>query len=251
MPKRWQFILTILAFCSGLLLVSIINTNQANQSDAATNPNADLIEIINRIETETAFLEETVESRREQIEKTQELQLHGVDQLSDLQGELTWLKRRTGLTQVMGPGVTVILDDNEAGAATAKAAEPYTFDPGNYIIHDKDLLYLVNDLKNGEAEAISINNQRIISVSDIRCVGTVILVNSTRLAPPYEVRAIGNQEKLEQAVKEGQIYPWLKAREFPIKFTIEDSLQLPSYKGSFQTSHLQLTKEAEETDEQN
>jgi len=251
LPKRWQFILTILAFCSGLLLVSIINTNQANQSDAATNPNADLIEIINRIEAETALLEEAVENRREQIEKTQEQQLQGVDQLSDLQGELTWLKRRTGLTQATGPGIAVILDDNEAGAATAKAAEPYTFDPSNYIIHDKDLLYLVNDLKNGGAEAISINNQRIIATSDIRCVGTVILVNSTRLAPPYEVKAIGNQKKLEEATIEGQIYPWLRAREFPVKLTIEDNLQLPSYKGSFQTSHLQITKEATETDEQN
>lgn len=251
MSKRWQFTLTIVAFFSGLLLISIILVNQAAQSNATTNPNADLIEIINRVEEETERLEETVETRREQIEKTQEHQLHGVDQLSDIQGELTWLKRRAGLTQVTGPGITVILDDNAAVAATVKATEPFAFDPSNYIIHDKDLLYLVNDLKIGGAEAISINNQRIISSSDIRCVGTVILVNSTRLAPPYEVKAIGDPEKLVDYVMEGQIYPWLKAREFPVKLTKTDNLQLPSYKGSFQTSHLQAMKEVTENDEQN
>lgn len=251
MSKRWQFTLTLVAFLSGLLLVSLILTNQAAQSNAAKNPNADLIEIINRIEAETELLEETVEKRRAQIEQTQEQQLHGVDQLADIQGELTWLRRRTGLTQVSGPGVTVILDDNEAVAATAKAAEPFAFDPSNYIIHDKDLLYLINDLKTGGAEAISINNQRIISSSDIRCVGTVILVNSTRLAPPYEVKAIGDPEKLAAHVTEGQIYPWLKAREFPIKLTKAENLQLPTYKGSFQTSHLQEAKEATDTDGKN
>ena len=251
MTKKWPFTLTLVAFLSGILLVSVILTNKATESNAATNPNADLIEIINRIEEETEILEEAFEKRRGQIEKTHEEQLEGIDQLTDLQSELAWLKKRAGLTQVAGPGIIVVLDDNDAAASDAKANEPFTFDPGNYIIHDKDLLYLVNDLKIGGAEAISINNQRIVTSSDIRCVGTVILVNSTRLAPPYEIKAIGNPERLTASVVEGQIYPWLKGRDFPVKLTKSEEILLPTYRGSFQTANLQEKKEVLEPDEKN
>lgn len=243
MPKRWQLTLTIVSIISGILLMSLILTNQGNRSDAAEKPNADLIEIINRVEDETTILEEMVDERRKRIDKIREQQTLDIGQLSDFQGELSWLKKRTGLTQVEGPGVLVILDDNEAMAAQAKTADPLSFDPSSYIIHDKDLLYLVNDLKVGGAEAISINNQRVISSSDIRCVGTVILVNSTRLAPPYEIRAIGDPEKLAYHVANGETFSWLQSRSFPVQLIDEESLLLPTYKGSFSTTNLQSARE--------
>ena len=72
-----------------------------------------------------------------------------------------------------------------------------TDDPNRYIIHYENLLYLVNDLRNAGAEGISINGQRIVVSSEIRCVGNVILVNTTRLAPPFEISAIGDPKALE------------------------------------------------------
>lgn len=249
MPKKWQFTLALVSIISGILLMSLIQTNQGNRSEATERPNADLIEIINRVEEETLFLEERLSDRRDKIDQIRELQVHGLDHLSDLKGELAWLRKKTGLTEVTGPGITIILDDNEEMAAIAKAADPLTFDPGGFIIHDKDLLYLVNDLRIGQAEAISINNQRIISHTDIRCVGTVILVNSTRLAPPYEISAIGDPEKLIYQVSNGQTFPWLKGRGFPVKITEKSSLKLPTYKGSFLTNHLQNVKGEPETND--
>ena len=72
---------------------------------------------------------------------------------------------------------------------------PVTIIPVSYTHLDvykrQDLLYIINDLKRGGAEAISINEQRIISTSEIRCVGNTILVNTTRLAPPYHIKVIG------------------------------------------------------------
>ncbi|NLL17997.1 MAG: DUF881 domain-containing protein [Clostridia bacterium] len=248
MSKRWQLTLTVVSLISGILLMSLILANQAARSEAAESSNEDLIEIINRVEEETVALEELIDEKRDRIDQIRE---HKVEdgELTVLQSELEWLRRRVGLTQVTGPGITVILDDNEALASAAKATNPLSFDPNSYIIHDKDLLYLVNDLKIGGAEAISINNQRIITSSDIRCVGTVILVNSTRLAPPYEIRAIGNPEKLMKQVSNGQTYPWLKSRDFPVEIIEEEVIQIPTYKGSFATGHLQVTKGESETND--
>lgn len=243
MIKKWQISLTVVCVISGILLMSLIHTNRTIVTEAAENPNADLIEIINRLEEETAFLEDQLNDQRNRIDSLHEDRIQGQGQLADLQITLSWLRSQASLTEVTGPGVIVILDDNAENAAAAKASDPLSFDPESFIIHDKDLLYLINDLRMGGAEAIAINNQRIVSSSDIRCVGTVILVNSTRLAPPYEIKAIGNPEVLSYHVENGQSFPWLKSKDFPVKISMELSLHLPPYKGRYAFVYSQPVKQ--------
>lgn len=96
-----------------------------------------------------------------------------------------------GLTDVEGEGIIITLEDN-----SKKQIEP------------SDLLNLVNQLKLNGAEAISINDERIVNVSDITLVnGFMVLVNGKRLVSPYTVRVIGNTEYLKSAltVKYGYI----------------------------------------------
>ena len=84
--------------------------------------------------------------------------------------ELKLVNRLLGLTEVKGKGITLVLDDNKTsiadGTATGNIAE--------YLVHDDDLIRLVNDLKNGGAEAISINDQRIVNTTGIVCDGNVV-----------------------------------------------------------------------------
>jgi uncharacterized protein YlxW (UPF0749 family) len=157
-----------------------------------------------------------------------------------LQKEIETLKLYAGLVPVSGSGITVVIDDNNAGAQAAKKSSPLTYRAEDYIIHDKNVLYLVNDLKNAGAEAIAINGLRLVTTSDIRCVGTVILVNSTRVAPPYEIQALGDPEVLEAALQQSLEYMFLKSRDFPIKITTAEELVLPAYNGGFPSEHLRL-----------
>ncbi len=64
------------------------------------------------------------------------------------------------------------------------------------VVHDGDLLEVVNALKNAGAEAISINNQRITNSSSITCIGNVIKINGEKVSVPYVINAIGLPEKL-------------------------------------------------------
>ena len=66
-----------------------------------------------------------------------------------------------------------------------------------YIIHDDDLLRVINELRAAGAEAIAINGERIVAMSEIRCAGPTLSVNNNRSAPPYEIKAIGNPNNLE------------------------------------------------------
>lgn len=77
--------------------------------------------------------------------------------------------------------------------------------PNYGIIHNTDLLDLVNSLWSAKAEAISINGQRITSLTEINCVGPTILINKTRIVPPFTVTAIGNPEKLAEITSNGSL----------------------------------------------
>lgn len=73
-------------------------------------------------------------------------------------------------------------------------------DPSSYIVHDSQIRQVVNELKTGGAEAISINGQRLVSRSKITCVGPTIMVNNEKLMAPYEIKAIGYPELLEGTI---------------------------------------------------
>lgn len=99
-----------------------------------------------------------------------------------------------GFTPVKGPGITIILDDNPDPLKLGDY-------PDDYLIHDMDLLSVVNDLRGSGAEAISINDQRVVASTEIRCAGPTILVNTVKIGSPFEIKAIGNPEKLETSMQ--------------------------------------------------
>ena len=59
---------------------------------------------------------------------------------------------------------------------------------------------MVNELKAAGAEAVSVNDQRLVAVSPVRCAGPTIFVNNTPQTPPYVIRAIGEPNTLETAL---------------------------------------------------
>ena len=101
--------------------------------------------------------------------------------------ELEQVKQYLGKTDVQGQGITVTLYD--------KSSE-------NYSITAEDLLVIVDYLKLAGAEAISINDQRIISTSEIVDIGSnsIIFVNQQRVLAPYTIKAIGDSTKLESTL---------------------------------------------------
>ena len=101
-----------------------------------------------------------------------------------LQEELDQLNKALGKTEVQGEGIEITLTDTEENKLSAD-----------------NLLTIVNDLKLAGAEAISINNERVVNMTDIVDIGnTFIKVNGQRISSPYVIKAIGNQTYLESGV---------------------------------------------------
>jgi uncharacterized protein YlxW (UPF0749 family) len=114
---------------------------------------------------------------------------------SELKEELDMARILAGVTELSGPGVEVTLNDSNI---TLKPGD----NPNLYVLHDEDVLRVLNEIRAAGAEAISINGQRLLSNTEIRCTGpTIVLNKNKRLAPPYVITAIGNPDTLEGSIK--------------------------------------------------
>ncbi len=135
--------------------------------------------------------------------------------------ELEELKYKTGLTEVKGPGVVVTLNDAEKLEEGDNVLER--------LIHDRDVLHVINELRVAGAEAISINNERLIATSEQICAGPTIKINSNRYAVPYEIKAIGDPEQLSKALKESSIYAIILQNKLRVTIEQKDEIQIPKF----------------------
>lgn len=114
--------------------------------------------------------------------------------MDTMEKDLNSLKLNYGLTKVTGPGLTLIVNDRHKKKYTDD------YDLLFSTVHNEDLLYLIKDLKNAGAEAISINGKRIIGTSSITCEGPVIMINNQYIVPPFVIKAIGDPDALKYAL---------------------------------------------------
>ena len=130
----------------------------------------------------------------------------------------------------------------ELDAVKAKAGE----NPNLYVIHDDDILRVINELRAAGAEAISINGQRLVGTSEIRCAGPTLSVNNVRSAAPFEIHAIGDKTTLENALKmRGGVVETLKVWGIQLEITASDAVYVPPYKGIRKYEYAEVAAEKE------
>ena len=142
-----------------------------------------------------------------------------------------------GVLAMQGTGVSITIDDSKKQSKTGENLNLY-------LIHDDDILKVINELRAAGAEGISINDQRLIATSEIRCAGPTLSVNNTRYSPPYEIKAIGDSQTLENALKmRGGVVETLQFWGIQITIKKEDNVILPAYKSPFRFEHSKPIKE--------
>lgn len=144
-----------------------------------------------------------------------------------LKQELEDAQKKLGFTDVTGEGIIITLEDNES-----KNIERF------------DLISLVNELKLAGAEAISINNERIVTNTDIALINNrIILVNGRRISGPYIVKAIGDKKYLESAITiKGGYLDEIKANEKTINYIIDENIVINQYQGEMKLEYINVKK---------
>lgn len=195
MPKNMKkgkvtMIITITIACFALALVMSMQFKIVNETDITSIENMREAELRTELANWKSKYEETNQKYTEIAGKIEEYKQNkqSNDKTENLfNDELNQVNLLLGKTDVQGEGIEVTLreTDNEEIAR----------------INADDLLVIVNALKMSGAEAISINEQRIINMTDIVDInGLFIKINSQRILAPYIIKAIGNQSYLESAL---------------------------------------------------
>jgi len=191
-----------LVLALGLVLAGVVVTIGAAQTQVAAPTLAkERQKLIDRIESETRTadeLQKSVDGLRDEVAAKQR------QALNDRDGDAERVALLAGATPVTGPGIELEVNDAKE-ASSGDAGDPRTTsdfsDTGR--VRDRDMQRVVNGLWAAGAEAISINGQRLTSLSAIRAAGDAILVDNRPLVPPYTILAIGDPQKLSTSFQDG------------------------------------------------
>lgn len=147
---------------------------------------------------------------------------------------LSLANRLLGLTAVKGKGIKITLDDNKAQASNAQDGDQWI-----YLVHDDDIEEIINDLKNGGAEAIAVNQQRIISTTGIMCDGNVVRINGEKVSAPYVISAIGSPEGLLGSIDfPGAYLESLQAAGVVKSIEKSNEIEIPKYEGVISSEYI-------------
>ncbi|GLC32396.1 DUF881 domain-containing protein [Clostridium omnivorum] len=158
--------------------------------------------------------------------------------LSEMESELLKNKMSLGTVDVEGQGIKITLSD--ASTEFDNNQIDYEF----RVIHNTDMIQVINDLKNSGAEAISINGQRIIDRSEIICDGPFLKVNGVKIPGPFTIYAIGKSEVLKNymLLDDNYIEQILLPRNINVDIIELDKVKIPAYEGIIDGEYLSSKK---------
>jgi len=186
--------------------------------------------LVARLEQEQDVLRQGVEARRQLLAQVDEQAAGQSLMLGELEAELAQNRVLAGLTEVQGPGVVVTLADGDLASAGEE--------PDLAIIHDYDLVDVLNALWGAGAEVISVNGDRIVFGSYVYCVGSTIIVGDRRLSPPLALQAVGDRQRMAAMLAQDPELEGLRQRASlgSVTFKVEgrEDIVCPPYSGAIQ-----------------
>lgn len=216
---KGKITMTICVGCIALILTMIMFT----QFKTVDETDITAIETMRETELRSELASwkekyEEIETRTEEVESKiteykEELN-NNANTSNALESEVKEAESYLGYTSLQGQGIIVTLKDTESKSV-------------NY----SHLLQLVNELNIAGAEAISINDERIISMSDIVTIkDKIVMVNSKKISGPFIVKAIGDKKYFESALNiKGGYIDLMKVDGIDITYVVEDNIVIPAY----------------------
>jgi uncharacterized protein YlxW (UPF0749 family) len=211
--KNWLFPVTFISATVGVLLAVQFKTQASYRQDIPSRRLEDLVVMVKDAEAEHKRLSTQADALVKNIKDAQ---------VNPAKMRPTIPARWAAME---GPGVEVTIDDSAKPLAKGE-------NPNIAIVHNEDLLKIVNELRAAGAEALSVNDQRLVETSEISCAGPTILVNKTRVVPPFVISAIGDSGTMLAALKlRGGVVEGLQFYGIQVNITEKPNVLVPMYRG--------------------
>ncbi len=225
-------ILFVVFFFFGMILTMQFRTILLAQQQGARGQTSvqSLSAELEQVRSEGNQLQEQIRAMEEEYEKI--IEQSGTNDnpmLNDLRRERKEAQLYSGFTDVKGPGVIVTLNDAPARS---------DIDPRELIIHDMDIVQILNELKAAGAQALAINDERILATSKQFCAGPTILINQSRYPVPYIIKAIGDPEALYTALEESEAVIIMRIYNIQVDVRKEQEITIPKFKAYQDIKHM-------------
>jgi uncharacterized protein YlxW (UPF0749 family) len=228
MNHKFTLYLTLVTICTGFLISASIESTKLSkkeqQNENQFQRETQLNERILAEKKENQQLEVQLLELQRKVSQVEKALAARESEAAAILGELEAARMMAGVVPVNGPGVVVTLQDGQQAA--------HAQDVTRYIVHEQDVRLVVNELRAAGAEAISINGQRLVSNSEIRCVGPTIIVNGVKSAAPFVITAIGDPTTMINGLHLPGGVMQLLQDYVQIEVQKHDLVEIPAYVGN-------------------
>jgi uncharacterized protein YlxW (UPF0749 family) len=230
--KRDIIIIFLVCIFVGFFISVSAKLNDGQHLYVSPKVISDLQTTIESEKTEIESLKELVITQRDELKKYESTYVSDSTFTKDLSEELQKFIIFSGAIDLKGEGVTVTIDDGTRELLDGE-------DPNNVLVHDADLLIILNELKTAGAEVISINGQRLVNISEIACSGYSVRINDQFFARPFKIEAIGDSKRMAAVMVAPESYGSL-LKEYGLTFEVKisDDIQISKYSEEFYNRYM-------------
>ena len=222
----WRILTPVASVAVGVLLVT--SAISSGGTDLRPGRYDDLADLARAETSRVQALRQRVDDLNAEVERLGEQVSSPA--LRQEQRRIARLQAPAGLTAVEGPGLTVTLEDAPESVQDAAGEQV-----SNTIVHQQDIQAVVNALWLGGAEAMTLQGQRVVSTTGIKCVGNTVLLHGVTYSPPYVVSAIGDVSAMQASIASSPyIGAYLEAvDQYQVgwELELEPRLTAPAYDG--------------------
>ncbi len=226
---RWRLLVPVAALGAGFLFATSATT--ADGTDLRSDRRLRLAELVDERERQVQALRDRAGLLGDEVAGLQAAAAPGraraVPELDPA------VAASVGLLEVEGPALTVTLDD--APRAQEGSQVPADAVPDDFVVHEQDVQAVVNALRAGGAEAMTVMGERLTATSSVRCVGNTLLLHDRVFSPPFVVTAVGDPERMSAALAAspgvGLYLNYVRAYGLGWSVTEQQSVTLPTYDG--------------------
>ena len=234
MKFKNQIAIGVVCIVLGIIIsmqYKLIQTNYLNGILPTTKQN-DLINDLNSLKESKQAMTLELESARATLQEIEKAASKDNAVINHLTAVIKEYEILAGKTDVHGEGVVITVDNTPNDGSNAYQ--------GQVVDNYRLILSLVNELNAAGAEAISVNDQRIVAITEIRVASGAINVNGITQKIPLVVKAIGKKSALEGAVTSvNGIVDELRRFQLLVDVRTLDDIDIPRFIGNINFQYVQ------------
>jgi uncharacterized protein YlxW (UPF0749 family) len=207
----WRFVVPLVCLFAGGLLATTHGVSGGNEIRRSDSPR--LVDLVREAQQSVDRLSAQRNALASQVDGARSGPAMNDSQVAALMTKAAPLAAAAGLTPLRGPGLVVTLTDAQRDA---NGRFPRDASPDDLVVHQQDIAAVLNALWSGGAEAVQMQDQRLIATSAPRCVGNTLLLNGKTYSPPYKLTAIGDAAKMQAALAAAPLVTLYK--QYAIRF---------------------------------